>query len=129
MLGLGWAQEAAGALAMRPDCVLVDVMLPGASGFDPLAELERLTGERFDRDAVLAERDARRQAMFPHHLMPGADELLAGARDAGLETAIVTSNSLVNVEGHLARAGSTHRFDAIVCGYRTMRWFVSAHSL
>jgi HAD superfamily hydrolase (TIGR01509 family) len=88
---------------------------PGASRFDPLAELERITGERFDRDAVLAERDARRQAMLPHHLMPGADELLAGARDAGLETAIVTSNSLVNVTAHLARAGSTHRFDAIVC--------------
>jgi DNA-binding response OmpR family regulator len=28
------AEEAAGALAMRPDCVLVDVMLPGASGFE-----------------------------------------------------------------------------------------------
>jgi HAD superfamily hydrolase (TIGR01509 family) len=88
---------------------------PGVSGFDPVAELERLTGERFDREAVLAERDARRQAMLPHQLMPGADELLAGARDAGLETAIVTSNSLANVQRHLARAGSTHRFDAIIC--------------
>jgi beta-phosphoglucomutase-like phosphatase (HAD superfamily) len=37
---------------------------PGASGFDPLAELERLTGERLHRDAVLAERDARRQRCF-----------------------------------------------------------------
>ncbi len=88
---------------------------PGASGFDPVAELERLTGQRLDRDAVLAERDARRQAMLPHHLIPGADALLDDARDAGIATAIVTSNSLVNVEGHLARAGSTHRFDAIVC--------------
>lgn len=88
---------------------------PGASGFDPLAELERLTGQRCDRDAMLAERDARRQAMLPHHLMPGADALLAGANDAGIKTAIVTSNSLVNVEGHLARSRSTHRFDAIVC--------------
>jgi len=76
---------------------------PGSSGFDPLAELERLTGERFDRDAVLAERDARRAVMLPHHLMRGAEALLAGARDAGLETAIVTSNSLVNVQRHLAR--------------------------
>ncbi|MFZ0388707.1 MAG: HAD-IA family hydrolase [Solirubrobacteraceae bacterium] len=88
---------------------------PGASRFDPLVELERLTGQPFDRDGVLATRDARRRAMLPHHLMPGADELLAGARDAGLATAIVTSNSLVNVTAHLARAGSTHRFDAIVC--------------
>jgi HAD superfamily hydrolase (TIGR01509 family) len=88
---------------------------PGASGFDPVAELERLTGQRFDRDAMLADRDARRSPMLPHHLMPGADALLAGARDAGLKTAIVTSNSLANVRAHLARAGSTHRFDAIVC--------------
>jgi HAD superfamily hydrolase (TIGR01509 family) len=88
---------------------------PGLSGFDPLAELERLTGERFDRDAVLAERDARRAPMLPHHLMPGADALLAGAREAGLKTAIVTSNSLANVQAHLARAGNAHRFDAIVC--------------
>ena len=88
---------------------------PGASGFDPVAELERLTGERVDREAVLADRDARRQGMLPHHLMPGADAMLDAARDAGIATAIVTSNSLVNVEGHLARAGSTHRFDAIVC--------------
>jgi HAD superfamily hydrolase (TIGR01509 family) len=88
---------------------------PGASGFEPVTELERLTGQRFDRDAVLADRDARRQTMLPHHLMPGAAALLADARAAGIATAIVTSNSLVNVRGHLARAGSIHRFDAIVC--------------
>ena len=28
------AEEASGALAMTPDCVLLDVMLPGASGFE-----------------------------------------------------------------------------------------------
>ena len=88
---------------------------PGASGFDPLAELTRITGERFDRDAVLAQRDARRQALLPHHLLPGADELLADARARGLQTAIVTSNSLAKVHAHLARAGCTHPFDAIVC--------------
>ena len=41
--------------------------------------------------------------------------LRSDARAAGLQTAIVTSNSLANVQRHLARAGSTHRFDAIVC--------------
>ena len=33
---------------------------PGSSAFDPLSELERTTGERLDRAAVLAQRDARR---------------------------------------------------------------------
>jgi hypothetical protein len=46
--------------------------------------------------------------------MAGAAAFLAGARERGLKTAIVTSNSLPNVRAHLARAGSTHRFDAIV---------------
>jgi HAD superfamily hydrolase (TIGR01509 family) len=87
---------------------------PGASSFDPIAELERVTGERLDRAAVLAERDERRRAMLPHQLMAGADEFLAGAAQRGLKTAIVTSNSRSNVRAHLARAGSTHRFDAIV---------------
>jgi HAD superfamily hydrolase (TIGR01509 family) len=102
-------------LSLRTWVVEVIGRPPGTSGFDPLAELERLSCERLDRDAVLAERDARRQAMLPRHLMAGAEELLAGAREAGLKTAIVTSNSLVNVQEHLARAGTTHRFDALVC--------------
>jgi HAD superfamily hydrolase (TIGR01509 family) len=113
-----WEQlyaEHGGHLSLRTWVGEVIGRPPGTSGFDPLVELERLAGKPLDRDAVLADRDRRRQSMLPHHLMPGADALLTAARDAGLMTAIVTSNSLANVEGHLARAGSTHRFDAIVC--------------
>lgn len=88
---------------------------PADQSFDPLVELERITGERFDRAAVRARRDAERQALLPHELMPGADALLAAARSRGLRTAIVTSNSRAKVDGHLARAGTAHQFDAIVC--------------
>ncbi len=88
---------------------------PGTGTFDPHAELQRITGESIDSVALSAEREARRRELLPDRLMPGADELLAGARQRGLKTAIVTSNRLVKVRGHLAAAGCTHRFDAIVC--------------
>ena len=87
---------------------------PGDSGFDPLHHLEQLTGERFDRDRVLQERVARRIAMLPDTLMDGAAQLLAAARARGVRTAIVTSNSRERVLAHLARAGATHCWDAIV---------------
>lgn len=87
---------------------------PGTSGFDPLEHLSQLTGERFDRARVLAERTARRNEMLPHALIDGADELLAAARERGLRTAIVTSNGATQIAEHLARAGATHEFDAIV---------------
>jgi HAD superfamily hydrolase (TIGR01509 family) len=87
---------------------------PDTSGFDPLVELERLTGTRFDHDAVLQQRGARRRAMLPHELIEGAPELLAAARARGLRTAIVTSNHRERIAEHLARAGSDHPFDLVV---------------
>ena len=88
---------------------------PGASGFDPIDELERQTGTTLDRVTTRAERDARKRELLPERLMDGAAALLSDARSAGLLTAIVTSNSRANVDRHLARAGVEHPFDAIVC--------------
>lgn len=87
---------------------------PDTSGFDPLAHLEQLTGSRFDQDAVLQRRGARRRAMLPHELTEGAPALLAAARARGLATAIVTSNDRERIAEHLARAGSDHPFDLVV---------------
>ena len=87
---------------------------PGSSGFDAVSHLEQLTGERYDHAAVRTRRAARRAAMLPHGLMPGADALLAQARRRGIRTAIVTSNDRGRVTEHLARAGSHHRWDAVV---------------
>lgn len=87
---------------------------PGSSAFDPLAHLERLTGERLDPAATLQARARRRAAMLPGALMPGAGPLLAAARARGIATAIVSSNDRERVAEHLACAGCEHRFDAIV---------------
>jgi HAD superfamily hydrolase (TIGR01509 family) len=87
---------------------------PDTADFDPLAHLERLTGVRLDPDETRRARARRRDALFPHELLPGAGALLAAARARGLRTAIVSSNHRARVLEHLARAGVAPAFDAIV---------------
>jgi HAD superfamily hydrolase (TIGR01509 family) len=87
---------------------------PGSSGFDPAAYLAQATGLEIDRPAVLAEREFHKRDRLPRHLMAGAEALLRDAGARGLLTAIVTSNHHDHVREHLARAGSSHRFDALV---------------
>ncbi len=87
---------------------------PGASDFDPVAHLQRLVGRELDPEAVRVAGDEGKRERLPDRLMPGADRLLQDARARGLRTAIVTSNHSENVRGHLARAGCTFSFDALV---------------
>ncbi len=87
---------------------------PGASGFDPLAHLEALAGPGLDPQLTEAGHDRRRDELFPHALIDGADELLAAARARGLRTAIVSSNHRARIEEHLARAGHAADFDAVI---------------
>jgi HAD superfamily hydrolase (TIGR01509 family) len=87
---------------------------PGASDFDPVAHLQQQLGGQLDAGAARIAGEEGKRGRLPDHLMPGADELLCGARARGLHTAIVTSNHSENVRRHLARAGCTFRFDALV---------------
>jgi HAD superfamily hydrolase (TIGR01509 family) len=96
-----WVREAIG----RP---------PGQSGFDPADQLEESVGRPLDRVGIAEARETSKQSLLPDRLIAGADELLQGARIRGLRTAIVTSNFTENVVGHLARAGCTFAFDAII---------------
>lgn len=48
--------------------------------------------------------------------MPGADEVVAAARSAGLAVGIVTSGDRSRVERDLARVGWETTFDIVVCG-------------
>jgi HAD superfamily hydrolase (TIGR01509 family) len=99
-LGL-WVRESIG----RP---------PGASDFDPALYLQRLVGDDLDVAALRAAYEEGKRARLPHRLMPGARELLEAARAHGLHTAIVTSNHSASVRRHLARAGCTFPFDALI---------------
>ncbi|MGI8713175.1 MAG: HAD family hydrolase [Solirubrobacteraceae bacterium] len=87
---------------------------PGTTGFDPAGRLERLAGVTLEPDAVIRARQEGKRERLPDHLMPGADALLAAAGARGLRTAIVSSNFRVNVLEHLARAGCSFGFDALV---------------
>jgi HAD superfamily hydrolase (TIGR01509 family) len=99
-LGL-WVREAIG----RP---------PGAEGFDPIVRLQELVGGELDVAALTAVGEEGKRERLPHRLMAGAPELLDAARARGLRLAIVTSNSSANVRRHLARAGCTFDFDALI---------------
>jgi HAD superfamily hydrolase (TIGR01509 family) len=87
---------------------------PGASGFDPLAHLEEVAAPGLDPHLTEADRARRREQLFPHALIDGADTLLAQARARGLRTAIVSSNDRASIHEHLARAGEEGHFDVIV---------------
>jgi HAD superfamily hydrolase (TIGR01509 family) len=96
-----WVREAIG----RP---------PGTEGFDPVARLHELVGGELDVAALRTAGERGKRERLPHRLMPGAPELLDAARARALRTAIVTSNDSANVRRHLARAGCTFRFDALI---------------
>jgi HAD superfamily hydrolase (TIGR01509 family) len=101
-LDLGvWVREAIG----RP---------PGVGEFDPVARLQELVGEELDVAALRTAGEASKAERLPHRLMPGAPELLDAARERGLRAAVVTSNASAHVRRHLARAGCTFRFDALI---------------
>jgi HAD superfamily hydrolase (TIGR01509 family) len=84
-------------------------------GFDPVAELERLAGGAVDRDALAAQLMARERALGELELLrAGVPEYLAGARELGLKTGIVTSSSTDWVAGHLERLDAADGWDCIV---------------
>jgi HAD superfamily hydrolase (TIGR01509 family) len=82
--------------------------------YDPCAHLAELTGEEFDRDALMAEvraRNLRRCEAQP--LLPGVEDRVREARAARLSTAVASSSSSAWVEGWLERHGIRGLFDAV----------------
>jgi putative hydrolase of the HAD superfamily len=85
-------------------------------GFEPLDELERLTGTAIDREAVDGQRERRRDELVEAELLrAGVREYLDGARRLGLGVGIVTSGPTEWVARHLDRLGETDGWDCIVC--------------
>ncbi|HEX9889752.1 MAG TPA: HAD-IA family hydrolase [Nitriliruptorales bacterium] len=83
--------------------------------WDPLTELEQLTGQRVDREALTASTEARfRQLADRQPCRPGVLALLDEVRDAGLPVAVASSSRHTWVESHLARLGLRDRFDAVI---------------
>jgi len=88
----------------------------GAVQFDPVSDLEQLTGENIPRsslmDAWRAEADARISA---NNILPGVEQILDKAQTLGLRLAIASSSPHEWVDAHLKRLGIYERFEHIVC--------------
>ncbi len=88
----------------------------GASTFDPVEDLERLTGRRLDRQAILARwRKEARARIERNPILPGVMDYLDEAARLGLHLAIASSSPHEWVDSHLARLGLADRFDAVLC--------------
>jgi HAD superfamily hydrolase (TIGR01509 family) len=86
-------------------------------GYDPLAELERQTGQSLDRAAVA---EARRQRewdlVLTQPIQPGVMDYLRDARRLGLKLGLASSSSREWVIGHLERLGLRDYFACVRTG-------------
>jgi beta-phosphoglucomutase-like phosphatase (HAD superfamily) len=88
-------------------------------GFDPLDELERLSGTAVDRETLTARQLRRERELGDLELLrAGVSDYLSGARGLGLRVGIVTSSSTHWVERHLQRLGAAGGWSCIVAANR-----------
>ncbi|HTJ32917.1 HAD family hydrolase [Dactylosporangium darangshiense] len=100
---------------------VTDELLRSLSGLDATLAMHRIhrhfgwTGHDVAADVASVQRRVRRAYARGVHWLPGARELLAEVRAAGLRTALVTSTYRELVGYVLAEAGPG-AFDAVICG-------------
>ncbi|NQU29149.1 MAG: HAD family hydrolase [Anaerolineae bacterium] len=88
----------------------------GAGTFDPLADLEQLTGRKIHRQPLLDRWRAEADALiWTNPILPGVVELLDEAQHRGLKMAVASSSPHKWVDMHLQRLGLHDRFEHIVC--------------
>ena len=88
----------------------------GAATFDPLADLEQLTGRKIHRQPLLDRWRAEADALIEANpVLPGVVELLDEAKQRGLGLAIASSSPHKWVDTHLQRLGLFGRFEHIIC--------------
>jgi HAD superfamily hydrolase (TIGR01509 family) len=84
--------------------------------FDPIQQLESLTGQTFDRDALLARYLERELELSnAEELREGVQDYLADAERLGLEVAIVSSAGHAWVLSHIRRLGVEHVWHSVTC--------------
>lgn len=87
----------------------------GASDFDPHTYLEELTGQTLDREQIWIKRRKLYHDLLENTgYMPGVQNLLFAAHEAGLKLAVASSSPCTWVHGHLNRLGAIDLFDEIV---------------
>ena len=84
--------------------------------FDPIQQLESLTGQTLDRDALLARYLERELELSnAEELREGVQDYLVDAGRLGLEVAIVSSAGHTWVLSHVRRLGVEHVWHSITC--------------
>ena len=85
-------------------------------GFDPIGQLETLTAQTFDRDALLARYHQRELELSnAEELREGVRDYLEAAERRGLHVAIVSSAGNAWVLSHVRRLGVEHVWHSITC--------------
>ncbi len=86
------------------------------AAFDPVERLTELSGKKFDRDAVIADKERRKFDECQRlPAMAGVEARLEEAAELGLAVAVASSSSRAWVQGHLRRLG----LDPCIKLYRT----------
>jgi putative hydrolase of the HAD superfamily len=82
--------------------------------YDPYSELEKLVGEKLDREAVRARFEAVHHEQLKNvTLRPGVKERLEEARRLGLSIGLASSSERAWVERHLRGQGIRDYFEAV----------------
>ncbi|MER7009735.1 HAD family phosphatase, partial [Dactylosporangium sp. NPDC000555] len=108
-------------LARSRRAEVTDELLRSLSGLDATLAMRRIhrqlgwSGYDVQDDVAFVQRQVREAYARGVHWLPGARELMAEARAAGLHTALVTSTYRELVRYVLAEAGPD-AFDAVICG-------------
>jgi len=88
----------------------------GAVTFDPVADLENLTGFDIPRQTVLDTWRAKADALIETNpILPGVMNILDEAQRCGLKLAVASSSQHWWVDAHLQRLGILDRFEHVVC--------------
>jgi HAD superfamily hydrolase (TIGR01509 family) len=88
----------------------------GTHGRPWYADLEAVIGPLSDREAVVERRRlAHHEKVWAEAAMPGVEQFVRAASDAGLALAVASSSSIGWVSDHLDRLGMRDRFSVISC--------------
>jgi HAD superfamily hydrolase (TIGR01509 family) len=83
--------------------------------FHPQHHLEEHLGRALAQEVIDRRVERRAELVLAQPLLPGVEDLVDGARAAGMRVGVASSSSRDWVSGHLERLGLLDRFDCIRC--------------
>jgi HAD superfamily hydrolase (TIGR01509 family) len=83
--------------------------------FHPQHHLEEQLGRGLAQEVIDRRVERRAELVLAQPLLPGVEDLVDGARAAGMRVGVASSSSRDWVSGHLERLGLLDRFDCIRC--------------